>query len=209
MTRSVRTLLALATLLVAVSWGLYFDQQKFLDWADEHYDDEPFETFSDNWGSYDWDVHKGECGHFVMRAIAEAAPELAKCLWCRGRFNDNCDVNDATYNDGLPQFHRAKEQLRKLGWTGQKTHWPQMPSNGDLQQIVEPGDILYIYNNNPSGGPAHSGIIMDEGPEHVGWGDHNGINKDGKFEALDAIRLKFDPAYGVEVDCPRFAGHFL
>jgi hypothetical protein len=179
MTRSVTTLLALTTLLVAVSWGLYFDQQKFLDWADEHYDDEPFETFSDNWGSYDWDVHKGECGHFVMRAMAEAAPELARYLWCRGRFNPNCDVEDARYNDGLPRLHLAIPWLRDhAGWEVKtvkvrRYDYDLPPAEvGRIFGELKQGDIVGIEPWSPRL-DGHAGIIYDKGSgNRVGWRDH-------------------------------------
>jgi hypothetical protein len=173
MTRTIRILLALTTLFAAVSFGFPFNKQKFLDWANKY---APLDTFHDNWGKYKLDRQDRECGHFVMRAIAEAAPELALFMKWKGRYNPKCNVGDMRYNDGLPTLGRAIPWLKKhCGWNVDglkfvRTDVEPAPPElvNQIRPWLEPGDIVGLIPWNGSEG--HAGIISDNS---LGWLDHN------------------------------------
>jgi hypothetical protein len=177
MTRTIKILLALTTFFATASFGFPFNKQKLLDWADKYRDST---KFRDNWGEYRRDRKDRECGHFVMRAIAEAAPVLALFMKWKGRYNPKCNVGDMRYNDGLPTLGRAIPWLEKhCGWNRDRVAFVRTPScPPELLEYIwgklEPGDIVGIIPWDGSDG--HAGIIHDKSPtgNDCGWRDHNG-----------------------------------
>jgi hypothetical protein len=179
MTRATRILIVLTTFSATSSFGLQFDTPKFLDWVDKH---TTIDTFTDNFGKYIPDFGKGECGHFPMRGIAEASPELAKYLVLWAKYTQACDVSDQRYNDGLPQLHRAIPWLRdNAGWKV----WAETivrnnnPPYTHLWNELEPGDIVGIEPSPNSQGrlDGHGGIIYGK-PDgnHLGWREHHSVD---------------------------------
>ncbi len=187
MTRTVKILLALTTVFAAVSFGDFpYHKQKLLDWADKYKDSSKFQ---DNWGKYEPARRNRECGHFVMRAIAEAAPELALFMKWKGRYNPKCNKGDMRYNDGLPTLGRAMPWLHEhCGWGLNGLRFVRTQDSDPPAQLLNfiwwnllPGDIVGIVPWDGSDG--HAGIIRDNSPNgnDFGWREHNGRNWGTEF----------------------------
>jgi hypothetical protein len=146
-----KTLLTIVALLAAEAMCLPFNVNE-LAFVDSTWKDGRIRHYSDRFGEYKPDNDQGECGHWAMRALCNGSPRLFHLLKRWGKLEPKCNVGGATYNDGLPQFHRALPYLQKHGFMlrqGTMTYGPGRPNYNNIKQWFGgedpmPGDVIVI-----------------------------------------------------------------